>query len=202
MIQQTFKILVASMLVITLANATSALVLKNSNVREEPSLTSSKVAYVKQGDKVEILQHVTDADKRVWYKTDKGYILGRLLSVEKHSAATNKKVVFLNAAQVKELLVDKTRIGVTRNSKNGIFYRSIFKKDGRVIASLHQKNGLKIKDVPVGKWIINNDGTFCILRGNKKTNTSCRRVLNKGNYYASVLTSDNKVWEKFVIADK
>ncbi|MBU1927628.1 SH3 domain-containing protein, partial [bacterium] len=187
MIQQIFKILFASMLMITLANATSALVLKNSNVREEPSLTSPKVAYVKQGDKVEILQHVIDADKKVWYKIDKGYMLGKLLSVEKNSVATNEKVVFLNASQVKELFVDKTRIGTTRNSKNGIFYRSTFKKDGRVIASLYQKNGAKIRDVPVGKWIINDDGTFCVLRENKKTNISCRRVLKKDNYYVSVL---------------
>ena len=200
--KQIFKFFVLSAILATTINATTGTALTNSNVRGKPSINSAIAGWLKKGDKVEILQQVTDADKKSWYKIDKGYIAATLVSLTKESAPEKNKIVFLNGAQVKELLVEKTRKGIIRYSKEEILYESSFTKDGRVFTSIYSNDGTQLQDLPVALWTIDDDGTYCVIRDNKKTNNSCKKMFNNGTHFASILTYDNKLWSRFVLIAK
>ena len=201
-VKRIFKFFALSAILATTINASAGTALRSSNVREKPSTNSSIVGWLKKGDKVEVRQRIMDANQRSWCKIDKGYVAASLLSLREESPPEKNKIVFLNGAQVKELLVEKTRKGIIRYTKEEILYESAFKKDGRVLTSIHSSNGTKIQDLPVAAWTIDEDGTYCVIRNNKKTNNSCKKMFNNGTHFASILTYDKKLWSRFVFIAK
>ncbi len=183
-----------------------AVVIKNVNLREKPSTKSLKLGLLKEGEKVEILSVIPNKDNPEWYETNKGYVYAKGLLIDNNSnygvkkvADKSKKVKFLSTQELRDLLINKSRVGKTRYFKNGEYFKSKFKLDGTVDTTIYSKEGHKIEDIQESKWVISSNA-FCIVTNNEILDISCRKVFkDENNVYISVLMSDKNIWSKFII---
>ncbi len=196
-------------LIITLAGlsfADMAVALKNVNIREAATTNSLKLGLLKTGEKVEVINAIPNSDNPEWYETNKGFVYAKFLSIEKNLDNTEEKVAdnsikvkFLDTQELRELLVDRSRIGKIRHFKNGEYFKSKFKLDGTVDTTIYSKHGEKIKDEEKSKWVISSNA-FCIVTNNQILDISCRKVFkDENNVYVSVLMSDKNIWAKFIM---
>lgn len=187
-------------------NVKRAVAVNNVNIREKPSIDSLKLGLLKEGEKVEILSAIPSKKNPQWYKTNKGYIYANALLIDNNSnygvkkvADKSKKVKFLSTRELRDLLINKSRVGKTRYFKNGEYFKSKFKLDGTVDATIYSKQGKKIKDVEQSKWVISSNA-FCVVTNNEILDISCRKVFkDENNVYIAVLMSDKNIWSKFII---
>jgi len=113
---------------------------------------------------------------------------------EYYRVAINKNATYLNGAELKKLLVGHTRVGKIRFSKNGIYIKGILNANGTANTSEFDKNNNKIKDMPIGKWNISEDGTCCMVRA-KKGKYDCRKIYKDGDSYIAI--SNGEFWAEF-----